>query len=199
MKGAAVPFNQIILTQELCVPIMSRTMAEARLPQRVDAAKLVELNQRFSAEIDSEKLPRLMDAVESCVEPVFCEIEFDRDEERNRVLTGSCKTQVVMICQRCLGAVTVPVESSFQLGLVFNDEQAKQLPRRLEPVELDEDARLELWETIEDEVLLALPSFPTHPESECQIKQPTPETSATEDSDVKRPNPFDVLAQLKQK
>lgn len=178
---------------------MSRTMAEARLPQRVDAAKLVEVNQRFTADIDSKELSRLSDAVESCDAPVSCDIEFDRDEERNRILTGSCKTQVVMICQRCLGPVTIPVESDFQLGLVFDDEQAKQLPRRLEPVELDEDARLDLWETLEDEVLLALPSFPTHPESECQIKQPTPETTATDDSDVKRPNPFDVLAQLKQK
>ena len=178
---------------------MSRTMAEARLPQQVNAAKLVEANQRFSADIDSKNLSRLQGAVESCVAPVSCEIEFDRDEERNRILTGNCKTQVVMICQRCLGPVTVSVESSFQLGLVFNDEQAKQLPRRLEPVELDEDARLDLWEAIEDEVLLELPSFPTHPESECQIKQPTPETTAIEDSDVKRPNPFDVLAQLKQK
>ena len=178
---------------------MSRTMAEARLPQRVDAAKLVESNQRFSADIDSKKLLRLQSAVLSCDTPVSCEVEFDRDEERNRVLSGSCKTQVVMTCQRCLGPVTVSIESDFKLGLVFNDEQAKQLPRRLEPVELDEDARLDLWEAIEDEVLLMLPSFPTHPESECQIKQPTPETTAIEDSDDRRPNPFDVLAQLKQK
>lgn len=178
---------------------MSRTMAEARLPQRVDALKLVASNQRFTADIDSEKLTRLSEAVLRCATPVSCDVEFDRDEERNRVLSGSCKTSVVMICQRCLGEVTIPLESDFQLGLVFNDEQAKRLPKRLEPAELDEDAKMDLWETIEDEVLLMLPAFPVHPESECQLKQPMSDTDTATDFDIKRPNPFDVLAKLKQK
>lgn len=175
---------------------MSRTMAEARLPRRVDAVKLVGRNQRFSAEIDSKQLLRLSDAVERCDDSISCDVQFDRDDERNKVLTGSCKTQVDMICQRCLKPVTLPIESSFQLGLVFNDEQAKQLPKRLEPVELDEDARMDLWEVIEDEILLELPSFPTHAEHECQLKQPTQEVT---ELDVERENPFDVLAKLKQK
>lgn len=179
---------------------MSRTMAEAQLPQRVDAYKLVDNNQQFNARIDSSKLLRLSDAVIRCSTPVSCEVEFSRDQEGNRIMSGSCHTQVVMICQRCLGEVTLDIDSSFELGLVFNDEQARQLPRRLEPAELDEQGQLDLWTVIEDEVLLALPPFPTHSEDECQLLQtesePEPETT---DSDGKRPNPFDVLAQLKQK
>ncbi|MCY0965346.1 YceD family protein [Parathalassolituus penaei] len=176
--------------------MMSRTMAEAQLPHRVDGPKLVENNQQFSAQIDSSVLSRLNDAVDRCLAPVSCVLSFDRDEERHRVLKGSCSTRVSMVCQRCLEPVEVRVESQFSLGLVFNDEQAKQLPRRLEPVEVDENGILDLWSVIEDEVLLALPMFPTHEASECQMRQPEPENKP---GNEKRPNPFDVLAQLKQK
>ena len=92
----------------------------------------------------------------------------------------------------------MPVVSSFELGLVFNDDQAKQLSRQLEPAEVDEHGMLELWEVLEDEALLALPSFPVHEQGECELRQPEPAPETT-DSDEKRPNPFDVLAQLKQK
>lgn len=176
--------------------MMSRTMAEAHLPRRVDVQKVVENNQHFSAQIEPSELPRLDDAVDRCLEPVSCVISFDRDEDRNRVLVGSCSTRVSMICQRCLESVDIQVESQFSLGLVFNDEQARQLPRRLEPVEVDESGILELWSVMEDEVLLALPMFPMHAEGECQARQPEPEEKP---GNEKRPNPFDVLAQLKQK
>ncbi|WP_430462482.1 YceD family protein [Thalassolituus sp. LLYu03] len=172
-------------------------MAEAQLPKRIDAVKLVDNNQRLNASIDGSLLDRLSDAVENCVAPVHCEIHFSRDQDNNRLMTGSCHTQVVMICQRCLGNVTVPVDSSFELGLVFDDDQARQLPRKLEPVELDEQGQLDLWTVMEDEVLLALPPFPVHEHGECELKQPEPEPE-TEESDVKRPNPFGVLAKLKQ-
>lgn len=174
-------------------------MAEAQLPRRVDALKSVDNNQRFNAEIDSSKLSRLREAVENCSAPVHCEIEFTRDRDDNRVVTGHCDTRVVMICQRCLGEVSLNIESSFQLGLVFTDEQARQLPKRLEPAEMDEHGQLDLWTVMEDEALLALPAFPTHKEGECQLLQ-TPERGPdATDSDEKRANPFDVLAKLKQK
>tara|TARA_B100001109_G_scaffold255900_1_gene262822 strand:- start:26810 stop:27331 length:522 start_codon:yes stop_codon:yes gene_type:complete len=173
-------------------------MAEAQLPKRIDAISFVEDNQQLSGKIDSEKLTRFSDAVEDCKAPVRYILEFHRDQEGNRVISGSCETQVVMICQRCLNQVELPVSSSFELGLVFNDDQAKQLPRQLEPAEVDEHGVLELWEVLEDEALLALPSFPTHPQGECELRQPEPVPETT-DSDEKRPNPFDVLAQLKQK
>merc|ERR1712000_157629 len=144
------------------------------------------------------KLLRFSEAVEDCNAPVSYILDFHRDQEGNRVITGSCNTMVVMTCQRCLGHVEVPVVSSFELGLVFNDDQAKQLSRQLEPAEVDEHGMLELWEVLEDGALLALPSFPVHEQGECELRQPEPAPETT-DSDEKRPNPFDVLAQLKQK
>lgn len=174
-------------------------MAEAQLPKQVDAVKLVNVNQQLNAKINSENLTRLQAAVIRSGDFVECEIEFHQDESKHRLLTGSIDTQVSMICQRCLGEVDLPIHSDFQIGLVFNDDQAAQLPRAFEPVELDEEGRLKLWEVIEDEVLLALPMFPTHAENECQAKAlPEPSAEITDSSD-ERDNPFAVLAKLKQK
>ena len=171
-------------------------MAEAQIPHRVDAIKFVEQNQQLNGEIDSYELTRLKHSVERCLAPISCVLSFERDEERHRLLVGHCTTRVAMICQRCLDVVEVDVSSRFEFGLVFDDDQARQLPRRLEPVELEKNGSLDLWAAIEDEVLLSLPAFPAHPESECQLQQPEPEDS---NSNVQQPNPFDVLAQLKQK
>ena len=170
-------------------------MADAQLPKRVDVTKLVDTNQQFSAKIDSQNLDRVTAAVVSCDDAVDCQIEFFRDVENHRVLKGHCSTQVTMLCQRCLDTVSLAVTSEFELGLVFDDERAKQLPRRLEPVIVDETGYLDLWEVLEDEVLLSLPPFPLHPDGECQLKQPEPDTNA--EPEVERENPFSVLAQLK--
>lgn len=174
-------------------------MAEAQLPKQVDAVKLVNVNQQFNAKINSENLTRLQAAVSRSGDIVECEIEFHQDESKHRLMTGSIDTQVSMICQRCLDEVELPIHSRFQIGLVFNDEQAAQLPRVYEPVELDEDGRLNLWEVIEDEVLLALPMFPAHAEGECQLKALSEPSVETTDSSDERDNPFAVLAKLKQK
>lgn len=174
-------------------------MAEAQLPKQVDAVKLVNVNQRLEAKINTENLARLKAAVINSSDFVNCEIEFHQDESRHRLMTGSINTQVSLICERCLEEVQLPISSQFQIGLVFNDEQAAQLPKAFEPVELDEEGQLNLWEVMEDEVLLALPMFPTHAEGECKLKTlPEPSAEITDSSD-ERDNPFAVLAKLKQK
>ena len=179
--------------------MMSRTMAEAQLPRRIDAVKLVKVNQRLNSVIDQNNLARLNEAVVRCLEPVTCDIQFSQSADKQRLMKGSCNTRVVMVCQRCLGEVTYPISSEFEIGFVFNDEQASQLPSYLEPVELDEKGQLDLWSVVEDEVILALPMFPMHAENECQAKVivSEPEAETTNSSD-ERPNPFAALAKLKQ-
>ena len=45
--------------------MMSRTMTEAPLPKRIDAFKLVEVNQQLKGKIESNKLTRLVDSTRS--------------------------------------------------------------------------------------------------------------------------------------
>lgn len=172
-------------------------MADANIPSRVDALKLVGLNQHFEGYIESQNLPRLMAAVVGAEPKVWVKATFARDAENYRTIVGECRLKVTMVCQRCLGEVDIALNGQFEAGLVFDDEQAKQLPRRLEPVEVSADEPLMFWDVIEDELLLSLPDFPSHDFGSCEtvkhnLKQEVEEV-------VERENPFDVLAQLKQK
>ncbi|MBU1425938.1 MAG: DUF177 domain-containing protein [Gammaproteobacteria bacterium] len=98
-------------------------------------------------------------------------------------LQGSC----VLRCQRCLGELEHPVNQVSRLRLLPAD--------RLDEAEDDDDAdaieaesRLDVLALIEDELLLALPFAPRHPEGEC----------APAANDLKqKASPFAVLAGLK--
>jgi uncharacterized protein len=98
-------------------------------------------------------------------------------------LQGTC----ILRCQRCLGELAYPVNMVSRLRLLPAD--------RLDEAAEDDDAdaieaepRLDVLALIEDELLLALPFAPRHPEGEC----------APAASDLKQKvSPFAVLAGLK--
>ena len=55
-------------------------------------------------------------------------------------IEGTLGTTVVLQCQRCLEPMEYPIASEFLLGVAFGDDQARQMPRRLEPLILEGDA-----------------------------------------------------------
>jgi uncharacterized protein len=109
---------------------------------------------------------------------------------------GHYQVDAPLLCQRCLEQVVVPIDSECDVGFVTSDEAAKQLPRHYEPVIVG-DEPLDLHALIEDELLLALPAVPMHPQQTCQHPPGyRPETAELEEKSEK-PNPFSVLAKLK--
>jgi uncharacterized protein len=66
-------------------------------------------------------------------------------------------------CQRCLEPMQWPIESQSRVALVASEEDAAAVPPELETA-LAPGGKLRLAELVEEEVLLALPSAPRHPE-----------------------------------
>ena len=130
---------------------------------------------------------------------IQAELSFTRDEENRYIIHLALTAQVVVTCQRCLERLPITLACENTLGVVWTDEQAAHLPRHLEPLIVEEEA-CRLWEVVEDELILALPPFSYHDTEECQQilsrfnadQAPPVETVA-----VDKPNPFNVLAQLK--
>jgi uncharacterized protein len=93
-------------------------------------------------------------------------------------------------------SMLLPVQVSFCLSPVSGPVEAESLPDEYDPLML-EDALLHPIDLIEDELILAIPPAPRHPEVECAVKladyqdEPEVETPGAED------NPFAVLASLK--
>ncbi len=128
---------------------------------------------------------------------VRADLAFSRDEESRSVVRVVVEADVSIICQRCLQPMPLTVGSDNTLAILWNDDQANHLPRHLEPLIVDEEG-CKLWELVEEELILALPQFSYHDTENCKqtldpYNGPAPEELAGEG----KPNPFDVLAQLK--
>jgi len=113
------------------------------------------------------------------------------------VIHVAVEADVSVTCQRCLEPMPAHLTSDNTLAVVWTDEQAAHLPRHLDPLIVAQDA-CNLWELVEDELILAMPPFSYHDTQECKeriagFSDAAPEGSAAED----KPNPFNVLAQLK--
>ena len=100
-----------------------------------------------------------------------------------------------LTCQRCLGAVDVPVQIDRSFRFVESEAQAEQ-----EDDESPEDVLVlsrdfDLLALIEDEVLMELPVVPRHDTCPEVIKLTA--TDADFEDVPAKPNPFAVLAGLK--
>jgi uncharacterized protein len=171
-------------------------MSRHALPREVTPLKYADQGRSLSGVVALSSLPRLATVLEG--EPVGAvevELLFTRDEQRQRLLKGSLHAHVNVVCQRCLEPVEIPVHSEFALGIVLNDEQARNLPRIYEPL-MTEPERMDLFEVVEEELLLSLPMFAYH--EHCRIGGSAEmERSEPAEPAVEKPNPFSVLSVLK--
>ncbi len=72
-----------------------------------------------------------------------------------------------LVCQRCLETVSWPIEARLAVAIVENEADSARVAPPFEPVLLV-DGAVPLWEVIEDELLLAIPIAPMHPDpNEC--------------------------------
>lgn len=198
-------------------------MAE-RIPQRIDHYRYTDKGVTLDGAItqkESEKdLPRLNDTIISNLGDIEYHLQFDIDAVGNRIVTGKIMTRVQLQCQRCMGEYAIDLNCDVAIAFVHNDfEQKKAENSCYEVFWLEQKELFDPRVLIEDELLLALPQIPMHPESEfgkkCQIQLEYPAQENTESNmtgqDSKRDglqkmtkqldedNPFAVLKQLKNK
>ena len=82
---------------------------------------------------------------------------------------------------------------------VANWDQADVLPEIYEPIEFNEFGEIDLLGAVEDELILALPLVPMHSSEHCEVSAHEQVFGELPEELAKKPNPFAVLANLKQK
>jgi uncharacterized protein len=140
-------------------------------------------------------LPRFSEQLEERTGVVRAKFVFEREERRVAVIRCELDAEVKMVCQRCLELAVLPVhvESAFQI--IREGASDSAVAKGYEALEVGEEL-LDLLTLAEDELLLALPIVPLHDRENCQQLAGFDESDQPQD-EVKRSNPFDVLAQLK--
>lgn len=159
------------------------------LPRSVMARKLAGKAQRLAGTVVGDALSRLRAAVPSIQDPIKVVLDFVEGGEGAEV-HGHVEARVELVCQRCLGLMEVCLEATPALGLVRDEREMMQLSQRLDPCVLA-DEELDLFELVEEELLLALPIVAMHAQ-ECGPQ--LPESPAAETGIE---NPFRVLERLK--
>lgn len=110
------------------------------------------------------------------------------------LLVCTVEGNLLLQCQRCLGALEYPLHIESRLRLVQGATQFDDLDDGEEEVDsIPVSTEMDVLALVEDEILLSLPISPLHPPELCSVKD---EKGAANE---KRNNPFGVLAALKVK
>ena len=167
------------------------------LPNTLDVRKAAVRGVTVSGAIKPANLPRLREVLAADSGEIQATLAFSKDEENRFLIVASVTADISITCQRCLESMPLHLETSNTLAVVWNDEYAGELPHYLDAL-IVADEPCSLWELVEEELILGLPSFNYHEQTDCNeiltgiSQQPTEDEGKDE-----KPNPFDVLAQLK--
>lgn len=167
-----------------------------RLPEFIDPVSFADKRAELKGEIDLSRLRRLADTLADDAGSVEVELAFAK-EGRLAMIEGRITTNLTVYCQNCLQKMTWPVDVRVRLGIVSSIDEASRLPADCEPL-LVASKKIPLKEIVEDELILALPTFPKHSapcydaNNACSGRA---ELLKAGQSDLK--NPFSILAKLK--
>lgn len=180
------------------------------LPDLLDPHKAVAQAAVFEGTIEVERLPRLCDllwrteAGSAQFEPLTAafRLAFGRDDDRRSVVTGRVQSLLPLRCQRCGQRFDLSVDVDVNLALAAGIDEANALPDAYDPL-LVEDRLMRPSELIEDELILAIPAIPRHPDGECEppvVASPASREDEAAAPDPERdpsPQPFASLAALR--
>ncbi len=203
-------------------------MSIPTIPKVLHPIKFADQGVSFSGYIALNQLPRVMDmqvaqenlqvervnneSVANSTEALgsdeaksapFVSLSFSKDEQNLRVVSGQLQGNLRVECQRCLMPTNQAVEADFQLAVVLTDEQARHLPKYYEPLLVEND-EVDLYQLVEEELLLSMPMFSYHADENCSGWKNSDlefeEAGVKDDFEIaleEKKNPFEILKQLK--
>ena len=159
------------------------------LPAVVDPLKLADEGADLHGVLGMGGMPRLRELCADDSGEVSVDLHFERGAQGLRLMRGSLRAQLPVVCQRCMQPLvcTVGVETCL---ILLKPGEPSVIPIDDADTLLVSKA-LSLSEIVEDELLLAMPMIHRHVPGECRanVAEPVSETRET--------NPFAVLHRLK--
>lgn len=168
------------------------------LPKRFNPDLLARDDACFEITFAQKNLKRLEAIILTAENDVRCKAVFSR-RKRHVHVRGSFQTVVEMQCQRCLQTMDVNIEAPYELVFVDDEEAAEALPEQFDPVILDENGDMGVYDLFEDEIIMHVPAFPKHSDSAlCRVEK-TEFGELPKEASEGKPNPFEALKGLRLK
>jgi uncharacterized protein len=168
------------------------------LPLFLDLAQGARQDTRLQGRIAVAELPRLAAALFSDSGVADIDLRIVADDSGRQVIKGVIEAELQLVCQRCLEPAALKVRAEPQLAWARSDADVEDLAEGYDPL-VSADGHVMLADLVTDELLLALPSVPRHPdEVGCGKRMPKVARPAPAPVEDKK-SPFAVLAELKRK
>ncbi len=135
-----------------------------RLPDLIEPSQAARNGQRYRFSVAQSRFPRLMEMLQDDgARMVDVALDFFEEPETGYpAFTLTLKTPLSLQCQRTLEAYDEPVDETYTAVVVNDAAKAKLVPEQYDAWQL-EAPRLNPWQMIEDELLLAIPQVPRKP------------------------------------
>ncbi|MCK3658347.1 hypothetical protein A4G18_06420 [Pasteurellaceae bacterium Pebbles2] len=174
-------------------------MQKVKLPPTTDPVKDAQRRLDYEGYYVVSQLSRLAGSVVKVLSDAQVRLSFFIDPQKLVVMKGQATVEVELECQRCKEPFVQTLSCDFCYSPVANLDQADELPEIYEPIEFNEFGEIDLLGIVEDEFILMLPIVPRHSSEHCEVSVAEQVFGALPDELAKKPNPFAVLASLKQK
>ncbi len=177
---------------------LEQTQDKAPDPRRTDLRSLARQGGTLSGTLPAQSLPRLAQSVESADLAHWSaqgELRELKGAEPQVWLHLKTRSDVRLVCQRCLQLLDHPLQSERSFLFVPDESEVERLDEELEEDVLLLPRLFDLLELVEDELILALPIVPRH--DECPQPLPMPDDPDLPQEGGEVPHPFAALAALK--
>lgn len=166
------------------------------LPVSVDPIRLADQSAQLRGILPVARMPRLAQLCGSDFGEAEVDLRFAKEADSGlRSLQGRVRVTLDCRCERCLERFHLPIQTEVSLRIVSADERGWADDSDV----LEVNGPMALAEIVENELILALPMVPMHPQDQCPAAALLAKAGNDEPSPTRRENPFGALAALRRK
>ena len=166
----------------------------SRVPEAVDAWRMVAARREFEGRIPLATMVRLRDSLLQPEGDARYVLAFGIDALKVPFAELRIEAELPLECQSSLQRFLLPVQLVQRLGLIRDEADEAALPPEYEALLVEADGMLKPAELVEDELILALPVVPVSPDAEAVERDFAPTAEETAQA-----SPFAALTGLKRK
>lgn len=141
------------------------------LAEQVDFYALAKAEADYTLTLPQAMFERLAQSCDGLIGDASLHVRFFYDLQGLACIAGTIKMVVLLTCERCLQQFEQELSATFNSTCDISRAQSLRLEEKLDLVELNEDGSFNLYDYLEDCLLLELPFAPRHlKEEDCGIK-----------------------------
>ena len=149
------------------------TARDSNSPGRLDAFRIARERGVVEGNVDPHRLPRVADQLADRPASLAWRIEGTADASGRPALAIALRGSVTLTCQRCLADLAWPIDQRTEVLLAHDEGEMAALDAESGAEVTLAEGPVDPLALVEDELVLALPFAPRHPDDACDSTMTT--------------------------